>query len=176
MTLRFALRFSNRSRLWCCFCCFRRLLGLPDTPDVGFVQCVRTTILRQEIKQMAAKRWCRLWKLLDLILIGYRLSHKPRTKRSRIKVERAPSWCHSGAQKQDSMRLVGQTPASYDMVSKALVLSEGRTWSYSSTSTTCVGQRQMQQTLSLSAIALSKSRYFGRWLGLWLLLSNKLWL
>lgn len=34
-----------------------------------------------------------------LIWIGYRLSHQPRTKSSRIKVERALSQCHSGAQK-----------------------------------------------------------------------------
>jgi hypothetical protein len=47
------------------------LLDLLDTPNVGFVQYVETTVLWQGIKQMAAKKWCRLWKLLDLILIGY---------------------------------------------------------------------------------------------------------
>jgi hypothetical protein len=56
---------------------------------------------------------------------------------------------------------VGQTLASYDTVSKVLVLSEGRTGSYSATSTTCVGQGHIQRTLSLSAILLSRLRCCG---------------
>lgn len=56
---------------------------------------------------------------------------------------------------------VGQTLASYDIVSKVLVLSGGRTGSYSATFTTCVGQGHMQRTLSLSAILLLRLRCFG---------------
>jgi hypothetical protein len=159
--------------MWCCFCCFRRLLDLLDTLNDGFVQYVETTILWN--KADGSKEIVSPLKVagfdLDRLQAKSPASYQAVSDKGRKGAELVSLW---GTKSKIVGVFVGQTPASYDMVSKALVLSEERTGLYSSMSTTCVGQGQMQRTLSLFAILLTRLRCFGRMLGLWLSLNDKL--